>query len=377
MDAKKIALLVGALFVAAVTAIMAKNMLGSGTTVPQVVAAAVQPTGPQVLVATKALPVGTIIGPDAMRFQPWPKELVDGAYYVRGQANVDPVKMQGMVVRSNITAGQPVTQGALVSPQDRGFLAAALTPGMRAVTVSVSGASAVAGFVFPGDRVDLVLTSDVQVNASAQTNASAPIQVQLKDDRPLQASETVMRNVRVLATDQRFDNQPTPDGKQTVSSFSLVTLEATPKMAEKIAVAQKLGSLSLSLRPLADSNSEPQKTAAVGAPPAPAGTAPKADTKTALDAGSRPQDTQSTVTTGGEVSRFARNSMRPGEAWASGKKHAPSQIAFVHVARGSTVTDSVFGGANGGGGGGGGGRDAGSGGSINSSAGSDAPVGIK
>jgi hypothetical protein len=68
--------------------------------------------------------------------------------------------------------------------------------------------------------------------------------------------------------------------------------------------------------------------------------------------------------------------MRPGEAWASGKKRAPSQIAFVHVARGSTVTDSVFGGTNGAGGGGGG-RDAGSGGSINSSAGNDAPVGIK
>ena len=228
MDGKKIALLVGALFVAAVTAIMAKSMFGVAVT-PTVVAAAAQPTGPQVLVATKPMPMGTILGPDSVRFQTWPKDLVDGAYFVRGQPGADPVKMQGMVVRSDITAGQPVTQGALVSPKDRGFLAAALTPGMRAVTVSVGGASAVAGFVFPGDRVDMVLTQQV-------TNPAGPA---------LNASETILRNVRVLATDQRFDNQPTPDGKTTVSNFSLVTVEATPKMAEKIAVAQKLGGLSL------------------------------------------------------------------------------------------------------------------------------------
>src|SRR5579859_3288829 len=154
MDGKKLALLVGALFVAAVTAILAKSMFGAAAT-PQIMAAAPAPTGPQVLVATKPLPVGTILGPDAVRFQPWPKDLVDGAYYIKGQANADPTKLQGTVVRSEITAGQPVTQGSLVSPQERGFLAAALTPGMRAVTVPVGGATAVAGFVFPGDRVDL------------------------------------------------------------------------------------------------------------------------------------------------------------------------------------------------------------------------------
>src|ERR1700761_2848213 len=143
MDGKKIALLVGALFVAAVTAIMAKNMFGSAAAPQAVAAMAPQPTGPQVLVATKPLPVGTILGPDSVRFQPWPKDLVDGAYYVKGDASVDPAKMVGMVVRSEITAGQPLTQGSLVSPQDRGFLAAALTPGMRAVTVAVGGASAV------------------------------------------------------------------------------------------------------------------------------------------------------------------------------------------------------------------------------------------
>ncbi|NIJ31720.1 Flp pilus assembly protein CpaB [Sphingomonas oligoaromativorans] len=338
MDGKKLALLIGALFVAAVTAIMAKSMFGASGA-PQVLAApAPVPTGPKVLVATKPLPVGTILGPDAFRFQPWPKDLVDGAYYVQGQANADPAKMAGMVVRSEITAGQPLTQGALVSPQDRGFLAAALTPGMRAVTVPVGGATGVAGFVFPGDRVDLVLTQDVQANGDS--------------GQPLRASETMIRNIRVLATDQRTDNQPTSDGKTDVRNFSMVTLEVTPKMAEKIGVAQKLGSLSLSLRPLADNTQELEQEIAAGDINVPTGTDPKAERKMLLDMASRPQDTQTTFTTGGEVSRFARSSMPRTQvataAPAAGGSAAPAAPAFagpvVRVARGNTVTDTPVGG---------------------------------
>jgi pilus assembly protein CpaB len=340
MDGKKIALLVGALFVAAVTAIMAKSMFGTAGAPQAVAAMAPQPTGPQVLVATKPLPVGTILGPDSVRFQPWPKDLVDGAYYVKGNANVDPLKMIGMVVRAEVTAGQPVTQGSLVSPQDRGFLAAALTPGMRAVTVSVGGASSVAGFVFPGDRVDLMLTQTVQ-SSGEQSGA------------PLQATETIVRNIRVLATDQRFDNQPNQDGKTQLSNFSMVTVEATPKLAEKIAVAQKLGSLSLSLRPLADNNQQLEQAIASGDLKVPAGTDPKVEQKMLLDVASRPQDSGTTFTTGGEVSRFARNSAQrggmPPQQLGAGAGAAPAGPQaptgpVIHVARGITVTDTPVGG---------------------------------
>lgn len=341
MDGKKLALLVGALFVAAVTAILAKSMFGA-TATPQIMAAAPVPTGPQVLVATKPLPVGTILGPDAVRFQPWPKDLVDGAYYIKGQANADPSKLQGTVVRSDITAGQPITQGSLVSPQDRGFLAAALTPGMRAVTVPVGGATAVAGFVFPGDRVDIVLTQDVQGGGNGG------------DSQPLRASETIIRNIRVLATDQRYDNQPTAEGKSDVHNFSMVTVEATPKMAEKIAVSQKLGALSLSLRPLADNTQELEQEIAAGDINVPSGTDPKAEKKMLLDLASRPQDTKTTFTTGGEVSRFARTSV-PRTQVASAAPAAPAaggaQVAapaylgpVVRVARGNTVTVTPVGG---------------------------------
>jgi pilus assembly protein CpaB len=119
MDPKKIALLVGALIIAGVTAFVAKNMF-AGSPAPQVQAAAApQPVGPKILVATRALPVGTIIGPDSFRYQPWPKELVENACFVEGQ-NVDLNQLHGTVVRNAISAGQPITQGALVKSGDHG-----------------------------------------------------------------------------------------------------------------------------------------------------------------------------------------------------------------------------------------------------------------
>src|SRR3954470_23426424 len=254
MDVKKVALLVGALVIAVVTAVMAKNMFaGAGA---QQAAAAPVPVGPKVLVAKKALPVGTIVDPDSFTFQPWPKELMQSAYYVEGQPDGDPKKLLGTVVRYAVTAGQPVTRGSLVGPQDRGFLAAALSAGMRAVTVPVNVSSSVAGFVFPGDHVDIVLTQQVQGGG---------------DGQPLKVSETIMRNVRVLATDQRISDKDA-DGKTQVRTFSNVTIEVTPRIAEKIAVAQSLGSLSLSLRSIADTASEVERAVASGDIKVPAGT---------------------------------------------------------------------------------------------------------
>ena len=130
MDVKKVALLVGALVIAVVTAVMAKNMF-AGSGADQASAAPAVPVGPKVLVARKALPVGTIIDQEALTFQPWPSELMQEAYYTEGGPDSDMSKLLGTVVRNPITAGQPITRGALVGPNDRGFLAAALGPGRR------------------------------------------------------------------------------------------------------------------------------------------------------------------------------------------------------------------------------------------------------
>ena len=333
MDSRKIILLVGALIVAAITAFMARSLL-VGASAPQAGAAtsASAPVdGPEVLVATRALPIGTILDATALKFQPWPKELVDNAYFIK--ANTDLKSLQGTVVRNAITAGQPVTQGALVKPGDRGFLAAALGPGMRAVTFPVSAQTGVAGFVFPGDRIDLVLTQTVPGGG---------------DGPPLKVAETVMRNLRVLATDQRTDNQVGEDGKTVVRTFSNVTIEATPKIAEKIAVAQTLGSLSLSLRSIADNNSELEEAIANGDIKVPEGNDPKAEREMMLQVASQPQTGNSTLQTGADVSRFQRRTV-PGKAsetasgapgGSTGYPGAAVQTGpVVRVARGNTVTD--------------------------------------
>ena len=113
MDRKKLVLLLGALVVAIGTALAARSMF-AGSATPQVQAQPVPVAqGPKVLVAKRALPVGTIITADAIGYQLWPKEMVQDAYFVDGEA--DMTKLLGTVVRYPVTAGEPVTQGSLVS----------------------------------------------------------------------------------------------------------------------------------------------------------------------------------------------------------------------------------------------------------------------
>ena len=292
MDVKKIVLLVGALVVAAITAVMAKNMF-AGAGAPQAEAAPVVPAGPEVLVATRALPVGTIIDAEAFKYQQWPEGLVQPAYFIKGQNAVNPADLLGAVVRNEITAGQPLTQGALIKPGERGFLAAALGPGMRAITVAVSATSGVNGFVFPGDRVDIVLTQEVTGGGEGQA---------------LKVSETIIRNIRVLATDKRMTAQ-NADGKPEVVDISTVTLEATPKIAEKIAVAQTIGQISLSLRSLADNTAELERAIASGEVQVPEGADPRAERRMLLAIASKPIDANPTFTVGADVSRFQRSSV--------------------------------------------------------------------
>lgn len=328
MDVKKIVLLVGALIIAAVTAVMAKNMF-SGASAPTAQATPVVPAGPEVLVATRALPVGTIIDAEAIRYQMWPEGLVQPAYFIKGQEGIDPAQLIGTVVRNEITAGQPLTQGSLIKPGERGFLAAALGPGMRAITVGVSETSSVAGFVFPGDRVDIVLTQEVAGEGA-----------------PLKVSETIIRNIRVLATDRRTSVMDEA-GKPVVQNVSTVTLEATPKIAEKIAVAQTIGGLSLSLRPLADNNAELEQAIASGE--VQVTDDPKDERRMLLAIASKPIDTNTTFTVGADVSRYQRSSVPSKvKSTESGASNPGSVVTVsgtaipagpsVRVARGNNVT---------------------------------------
>lgn len=331
MDARKLLLLIMALVMAGISAVVVRGMFGGKSEAEAApMMAAPQPTGPEVAVAVRPLPVGTIIGPESFRYQRWPAELVNKTYYIKGESDL--AALNGSVVRYAVTAGAPVTQGALVKPGDRGFLAAALGPGMRAVTISVSAQSGVAGFVFPGDRVDLMLTQEVPGGG---------------DGPPLKAAETIIRNIRVLAADQRTDKTVDEQGKTVVANTSSVTLEATPKIAEKIAVAQTIGQLSLSLRSIADDKAELEERIARGEVTLPADADPKVERQMLLEIASRPIDTDTTYTVGADVSRYQRSSV-PAKPGGSASSSPVSNTAaptgpVVRVARGNNVTASTVG----------------------------------
>lgn len=295
MDTKKLIMIAVALLVA-VGAAFGVNQLMRGSSAPEArAAAAPEIDGPKVLVATRPLPVGTILTAEALRFQPWPEGLVrNDAYYVEGQA--DMTALVGSVVRVALTAGAPVTRGSLVNPDDRGFLAAALGPGMRAITVPLSPDQGVGGFVFPGDRVDVLMTAEL---ANEEDN-----------NIKLYTSETIVRNLRVLAVDQNTNPGNGQNGTVTPTVAATVTLEATPQIAERIAVARTVGTISLALRSLAENAAELDEAIASGSVNVPRDGDARGEARMLRGAGNRPQIAGGgRPTTGGDVSRHLRTGM--------------------------------------------------------------------
>jgi pilus assembly protein CpaB len=174
-------------------------------------------------------------------------------------------------------------------------------------------------------------------------------------------SETIVRNMRVLATDQRTDNLTDETGKTVVKTFSTVTVEATPKIAEQIAVAQTLGAISLSLRSLADNSTELEQAIASGAVKVPDGADPKAEKAMLVQLATQPSSGNPSYATGADVSRFQRRTVPgrssgtpgliPGTTTAAAANNFPGAAAapvgpVVRVARGNNVTAVAVGGKN-------------------------------
>lgn len=332
MDRKKLVLLLGALVVAIGCAFLARSMF-AGEPAP-VAEAAPAPQGPKVLVANRALPVGTIITADAMGYQMWPEELVQDAYFIEGESDMS--QLLGTVVRFPITAGEPVTQGSLVSPGDRGFLAAALGPGMRAVTVPVSATSGVGGFIFPGDRVDLVLTQQFPLN-----------------EGEINGGETILENLRVLATDQSTETVTDEEGKTVVKAFRTVTLEVTPEYGEIVSIARTMGDLSLQLRSISDNQAELERAIASGDLQIPDDATPEEEERLVRTAMSRPTRGAKRHITAPEVSSFYRArspALRPASDSSSNTPASPGVSSqtngtptysgpSVRVTRGKATTE--------------------------------------
>lgn len=182
----------------------------------------------QVLVAATDLPTGTIMRHEHVEWRPWPTDAVDPRYATEDTHQVE--GFVGAVARTGIAAGEPIVESRLVRLGDSGFLAAILQPGMRALTVEIDASSGIAGLIMPGDRVDVIVTHEIGRD---------------EDQLTRRASETVLRNVRVLALDQRLD-----DVSKQAGLAKTATLELEPKQTEVLAMVADLGRLSLSLRAL-------------------------------------------------------------------------------------------------------------------------------
>lgn len=231
MNVKSVILIVAALLFAGGTAFVASRLMST----PQQTVAKAPKEEPakKVLVAKGNLPAGTFIKEEDVSWQKWPTDGVNESYLLEGQADVNTVV--GAVVRKGIVSGEPITEAQIARPGDRGFLAAVLTPGMRAIAIDVNEPSSVAGLIFPGDRIDILLNMKFKLSGEEGSDSGY---------KP-QTSETVLENVRLLATDRRLN-----DIEGEPKKVKTLTIEVTPKQAEMIKVAASMGDLHMSLRGL-------------------------------------------------------------------------------------------------------------------------------
>jgi pilus assembly protein CpaB len=185
-----------------------------------------------ILVAARPLRGGTLLKPEDMASAEVDEPaLPAGALRDTREARQ---ALLGAMIRRAANTRDPLSEEDLLRPGEHGFLAAVLGPDMRAVSIGVDMVSGIAGLVFPGDRVDLLLTQSLD-------DRDAPPSRRI-------AGETVLTDVRVIAIDQNLTQGGAGDPSGAARQTRTVTVEVTARQAERIAVATRLGRLSLVVR---------------------------------------------------------------------------------------------------------------------------------
>jgi pilus assembly protein CpaB len=190
------------------------------------------PVSGKYLAAARAIPAGTLIRDEDFRSQDVALNAVPEGAITDTPDNRTQVR--GALMRSYIDARTVVTSEMMLRPRDRGFLAAVLAPGTRAVSISVDPVSGVAGLIWPGDRVDLIL-----VQESAVEGAPASQRI---------FSEIMLSDVRVIAIDQLIVQGASSADGTTGHLARVVTLQVSEEEAQRIAVGSRLGRLQLTIR---------------------------------------------------------------------------------------------------------------------------------
>jgi pilus assembly protein CpaB len=199
------------------------------------------PRTTDVFVPAAELAAGTILTPERLGRMALAQAAVTDEMFVAGAEARR--RSNGSVARQMLPKGVPITKSAIVQPGDRGFLAAVLPKGKRAISIPVGEVAGVSGLILPGDRVDIILTYSVSGGT-------------IDAERDIRASETVMTNLRVLALDQRLSQKRVaPDGSPITDAPPIArtaTLAVSPQQAEMITLATTLGDLSLVLNSVHD-----------------------------------------------------------------------------------------------------------------------------
>jgi pilus assembly protein CpaB len=285
-------LLVGALLIALIVRV--------------VVASASRPTEhvvttEKVQVSAADLPQGLLLRDEDLAWKTIPVSQLPPNAIVSGAENAPDIK--GALLRHPVESGAVLTSADVILPNAPGFLAATLKPDMRAVSVAVDDVSGNAGLIQPGDYVDLLLTQQMDRRTDSPDLAVS--------------SETVVEHVRVLAVGSEI-KRPKNNGDATdvITRARTVTLEVTPRMGEVVAVAARLGSLSLALRSFATDTRDPAASAAVAA-----------------------SATQRAPIWAGDISRAVRDLPRSKQAQVSAP-HVPAPPRAVAIYRGSEKSEA-------------------------------------
>ena len=190
-----------------------------------------------VLVAKADIGLGQTVAQENLQWQTWPAVTASNNFIRRNDRPDATTQIAGAIARAPFIAGEPIREQKLIRANGSGFMAAILSSGMRAVSTEISPETGAGGFILPNDRVDIILSR----RDKNPDRAGAP---------DLVISEIVLSNIRVLAIDQAPKEK---EGANTVLGRT-VTLELKPEQTEVLAAARQAGTLSLSLRSIADVN---------------------------------------------------------------------------------------------------------------------------
>lgn len=241
MNKNVVIVLIGAVVVAVLMAVLVQMMLGGQE--EEVVAVKEEPKS-EILIAAKDLGIGHELEEGDLKWQIWPKNNLFAGAVVREEDQAPIEALEGRL-RRDVAEGEPMMASYLLGQSKGNLVAASLEPGQRAVSIDVSATTMVAGFVAPGDFVDVVLTYQHSINVSGDPLLEELVRQSLNRT----AVETILENVKVLAIDQSAQ-RAAEDEKIKVGKT--VTLALSMKEAEKIILAEQMGELTLVLRGVGD-----------------------------------------------------------------------------------------------------------------------------